>query len=73
MPLLAVTQSQHFTEKARSQPGILGHYMVNLQMSWPKWFIIKRLFIGCIVVIVDRRICLGSSPDFSSFHNSVEK
>ena len=35
MPPLAVTQSQHFTEKAISQPGMLGHYMVNLQMSWP--------------------------------------
>ena len=33
MPPLAVTQSQHFTQKARSQPGMLGHYMVNLQMS----------------------------------------
>ena len=33
MPPLA--QSQHFTENARSQHGMLGHYMVNLQMSWP--------------------------------------
>ena len=30
MPPLAVTQSQHFLEKERSQPGMLGHFMVNL-------------------------------------------